>query len=391
MYIYGVSQNQITAMVGLIVVIGPIVLIGYNSRIKTLKNVQPSPESDPLKEISLRQLFLTMAFSVQAAGKRIWSNRDNKNFTFIERNSYMTMKTIIGKHFPNINIRSEYENESMDNFQEIGMPENWGKIPDEMARSLLSQLDDSSDTLIPIDSNITIWIDPLDGSKDFIEQLIHFVSTQACVAINGKPIMGFIYFPFHYTNHTDPSHEINYSSDNLRFTAPAIMTSNSLQFSWLDRGKSKHGDMDDMFTHDDFHYLKASKYNRLIAVSRSSPPDLTNLIATSVKAVNPDLNVTFAAYGCVGYKLTSVFSQKSYAYVHTGPINRWDICAGDAIIKAHMPNHAGIKSFQGRSITYGKDVSAIFDGGIMASLDDTFSLALTTEPFADDVDHDDYI
>ena len=240
-------------------------------------------------------------------------------------------------------------------------------------RPVLSSLENTNDEVLDLneDSDIEIWLDPLDGSNDFIEKMMHFVSTQACVVVNGRPIMGFIFFPFHFANRTEVEHA--YNIENIRNTSPTILTSSCLQVSWSGHGETTHH-YTTVFAHNDFKEHVSSDNSKLITVSRSSPPDLKSLIETSLKGQNENVEVTFATYGGVGYKMLTVLSEKSDAYVHSGSINRWDICAGDAIIRAKTSGNSFIKSFSGNPISYSNSDAGLIPDGIVASLDPEFSI-----------------
>ncbi|KAK7945444.1 hypothetical protein WMY93_001172 [Mugilogobius chulae] len=152
------------------------------------------------RNVDLRDL---LALSVEAAvlgGKEVKQVREenglqekskgktkegaNDPLTMGDLMSHRKMYNIIKNTFPDITVNSEEHDNVVDKSL------SWSRIiPGEIAEKVKDQSE------VPAES-VTVWIDPLDATQEYTENLLKYVTTMVCVAVDGKPVIGVIHQPF---------------------------------------------------------------------------------------------------------------------------------------------------------------------------------------------------
>jgi len=291
---------------------GAIVLI-------MLFNFGGSPSTAPPGKVSLKQL---LAVSIQAAvegGKKVVSVREQADIgeqskgktkegandpkTEGDMLSHREMYWGIKKAFPHINVISEEDDVESVDMDSIQVLNNFNKEVEDIV---------TEDTLVP-PQEISVWIDPLDATQEYTENLRQYVTTMVCVAINGEPVIGVINKPF----------------------------DKSIAWGWAGPDYKSRSVLEDS-KGNDAKELDLSK-SRII-VSRSHAGEVN---ATAQTALGKEIKVTPA--GGAGFKAWEVIKGEQDAYVHTTLIKKWDICAGNAILKS-LGGH--LTTLKGNNIDY---------------------------------------
>ncbi|KAJ0178069.1 hypothetical protein K1T71_005892 [Dendrolimus kikuchii] len=140
--------------------------------------------------------------------------------------------------------------------------------------------------------DVTIWIDPLDATQEYTEKLYQYVTTMVCVAIRGVPVIGVIHYPFPPRTY----------------------------WGWFTKRASTNI--------PNVPHKEENKEQPRVVISRSHPGKVADV---AKKAFGPKTSVSQA--GGAGFKVMEVVNGTYDVYLHTTAIKKWDLCAGDAIIK----------------------------------------------------------
>ncbi|XP_065843193.1 inositol monophosphatase 3-like [Oscarella lobularis] len=192
---------------------------------------------------------------------------------------------------------------------------------------------------VPI-SKVSVWIDPLDATQEYQENLLQYVTVMICIAIGDHPVAAVIREP-----------DFGSTGDS---SLPGKTT-----WVWIGHGMSEG--MADLIKETKETIKKKSDDKMTFIVSRSHAGPVKDATA---KAYGEKKTVIVPAGGS-GHKVLQVIRGKADAYVHVTCIKKWDICAGDAILRA-----AGGKmtTLTGKSIKYSPSTGPYNDGGILAAL-----------------------
>uniref|UniRef100_H2Y5Z7 inositol-phosphate phosphatase n=1 Tax=Ciona savignyi TaxID=51511 RepID=H2Y5Z7_CIOSA len=208
--------------------------------------------------------------------------------------------------FPSVTIVSE-EKDSSDAQVPISDPPSANQEVD--SKHMGSEFVDPSD--------VTVWIDPLDATREYTQKLLQYVTTMVCVAVDGKPVIGIIHKPFEHKTY----------------------------WSWVGHGSNIVSKSNDDITK--------------IIVSLSHKGDVEQV---AKKAFG---NAEVIGAGGAGYKSLALFDGTASVYVHTTRIKKWDICAGNAILR-HAAGH--MTTLTGSDIDYSSRGSPLNDNGLVASI-----------------------
>jgi len=261
-------------------------------------------EYEKREKVDIKQLYTACLEAVEAGGREVvrvrklhdigekskGKTREGANDPVTEGDmaSHRVMYFGLKEAFPSLNIISE-EREVYD--EKMFVP----KLNKENIREEVQIVGGEIHA-----DRLTIWIDPLDATQEYTENLTKYVTVMIGIAIDGRAIGGFIHKPF--TNETI--------------------------WSWRKQRNSLLGHlhlMDEVeLNNRTYHDHEGPR----IVVSRSHQGDVLKM----AEKFKPPGVVTPA--GGAGYKVWELVTGHEDVYIHSSMIKKWDICAGAAILNS---------------------------------------------------------
>ncbi|KAI4468798.1 (2')5'-bisphosphate nucleotidase 1 [Holotrichia oblita] len=176
--------------------------------------------------------------------------------------------------------------------------------------------------------DITVWVDPLDGTSEYAQGLLDHVTVLVGVAVKGKAVGGVIHQPY-YNWLTE--------ADKLGRTI------------WGLSGLGVGG----------FTPRSPPEGQLIIATTRShSSP----LVQEALDALKPD---TVLRVGGAGHKVLLVLEGKAHAYVFASKgCKKWDTCAPEAVLAA---SGGKLTDIHGNLYTYEETVAYPNNRGVLAT------------------------
>ncbi|XP_066451184.1 3'(2'),5'-bisphosphate nucleotidase 1 isoform X2 [Eleutherodactylus coqui] len=180
------------------------------------------------------------------------------------------------------------------------------------------------------EEELVVWVDPLDGTKEYTEGLLDHVTVLIGIAYEGKAIAGVINQPYY-----------NYQAGGDAVLGRTI---------WGVLGIGAFG----------FKLKEVPEGQHIITTTRSHSSKLVN---DCIAAMNPDKVVRV---GGAGNKIIQLIEGQASAYVFASPgCKKWDTCAPEAILHAVGGK---LTDMHGNTFDYHKDVKHMNSAGVLAAL-----------------------
>ena len=320
----------------------------YNRLLASSLNRQYSMSATPPHDINLLELVSACVDAAEHAAEIIRSvfssgkldtidksaggNNDGASFdpqTVADRRAQQCIVASIVAAFPQCKLRIIGEEDEVISHSSHAKPVNVHRL------SVSAAAASSSSALTAVADELTLWIDPLDGTREFTEGHVQYVTTLIGITRNNRPIAGVIHAPF------------------IRQTVWAICG--------VTKAETIRGDGTQYpFVDDSDEVVGSSGVGGRIVTTKSH---FTADMAALITALNP--RSILRSGGC-GSKVLLLLNEHADAYVYpSNGTKRWDTAACEAVITA-----AGGKltDAYGQQIKYERDSNYHNVNGVLATL-----------------------
>ncbi|XP_024905617.1 3'(2'),5'-bisphosphate nucleotidase 1 isoform X1 [Pteropus alecto] len=195
------------------------------------------------------------------------------------------------------------------------------------------------------EEDLVVWVDPLDGTKEYTEGLLDNVTVLIGIAYEGKAIAGVINQP--YYNYQSNEKQKLREHENEAKAGPDAMLGRTI---WGVLGLGAFG----------FQLKEVPAGKHIITTTRSHS---NKLVTDCVTAMNPD---DVLRVGGAGNKIIQLIEGKASAYVFASPgCKKWDTCAPEVILHAVGGK---LTDIHGNALQYNKEVKHMNSAGVLATL-----------------------
>ncbi|XP_076128892.1 3'(2'),5'-bisphosphate nucleotidase 1 isoform X1 [Alosa pseudoharengus] len=180
------------------------------------------------------------------------------------------------------------------------------------------------------EEELVVWVDPLDGTKEYTEGLLDHVTVLIGIAYGGKAIAGVINQPFF----------------NYQLGSGAVLG----RTMWGVLGLGAFG----------FQLQEVPDGQRIVTTTRSHS---NKLVTDCVAAMEPH---SVIKVGGAGNKIVQLVEGKASAYVFASPgCKKWDTCGPEAILQAVGGK---LTDMHGNAYCYDANVKHMNSAGVLATL-----------------------
>ncbi|XP_050070618.1 3'(2'),5'-bisphosphate nucleotidase 1 [Anopheles maculipalpis] len=239
--------------------------------------------------------------------------------TEADRSAQRCIVASLSKQFPNVTIIGE------EGPSDLNVPEDW-LITESNADFL--EKHKCPDTFADLkESDVVIWVDPLDGTSEYTQGFLERVTVLIGIAINDRAVGGVIHQPYYKAESGDIGRTI-----------------------WGLKGCGTGGIVP----------VKPPSDRFLVTTTRSHS---NGIVQSALDALAPD---EILRVGGAGYKVLQLLEGKAHAYVFASAgCKKWDTCAPEAVLEA---NGGTLTDMLGRHYRYGKDASFPNSSGVLGTV-----------------------